>query len=534
MHHVFFSRLHLQSADRTRSIGQYQVSMQRISTLAANAFIFLSKLLFSLSISKAFDQRVWTSANKRFIKLQGLNALFSAITNPFAFISFEMAVKAKIATFMAAVAWLLPLALIPIPGALTVQPRNFSSIQDTNVPSVNLLEDPTNVAIALYNPLRFYNSPSTTIQALASKVLISNSISTWESPCGRSSSCSYNQTFFAPSFQCTSPNNLPLRGPESLLRWSASVEEGNDRDVLSVRWVSDFHNSTISATNCTSYNSTYDVSVRFRGGNPDIVVNSIEPGETFGTGTPENWTSPRASDGSSVLGGNPFGMWVGFFGTYLKSDSRFIQLGHAYLSAIRAAVTTILTGAVFVERQRGLSITNSTLVMLSPTLPVNLDEGGDTLSFRPDTHTIIENILTNTSISLLSLNLWNNTVPMLTESALNVFVYQPSVLWAGYGVCIGLTCAMILIGAYSGWMNGGSKDIKFSTIVKASRNQVLDRYTELTARDDRYTNRNFLNLKLRYGLIDVDVDEDVTKRRMAFGIETQLKTEDRAGPSYNC
>ncbi|KAL0575632.1 hypothetical protein V5O48_006357 [Marasmius crinis-equi] len=495
-HHAYFSSLHLHPAEDTNT--------QRRASLGATAFIFLVKMFFTLSIVKAFDQRVWVSVQQRFMKLKGLDALFSAPHNPFAFLSFDMMSNAKVATLMVAVVWLLPFAVVPLPGALTIQPRNDFTSANVLVPHINLLNDPADGALAIYDQSLIYQRPSPSMQTLATRALVSNSVPSWPNPCPDSSlSCSYRQRFFAPSFNCSAPQNTTVATPD-LTRWSSVVGTGPQSDVLNVTWVSNPNGTLVSTTSCTSYNSTYEVRVRFRGGRtsgsgPEVELDRIRQQDTFGTANPANWTGFSSSNPS---GGNPS--------------------GQAFLAAIKDAVATSLAGNIFVDPNVGVVVPDSTLVMLSPSLPV-FNGTGNNLFFRPDANTLIQDILTNTTLSLLSMNLWNTNVQARVESSRNVFVYDSSVLWIGYGISLALTLIMVAIGVYSAWINGGSRDTNFSTVVRTSRNRVLDRYMELREHgmSQKAFERDFLELRLRYGLLAPDQAEGNPTKK-AFGIETQM------------
>ncbi|KAK1230405.1 hypothetical protein PQX77_006504 [Marasmius sp. AFHP31] len=491
-HHVYLTTLHLRPLPQPKS--------QRLVSLGNTAFIFTSKLFFSLAIAKAYEQRVWFTANRKFIKVKGLDALFGVLNpgNPFAFFSLEMVKNAKVATAMAAVVWLLPIAVVPIPGALTVQLRPASSVRDVVVPHVNLLDDPPaggGAEIVLYDVLsQLYQGPSTSIQNLATRSLFSTSgVSPWPNPCP-TSSCSYNQTFFAPSFDCSPPENITnLFNGLPLARWSASVETGLEADALNVTWVSSLNPITVLSTNCTSVNSTYDVTISFDGGErslasgpgPGVVVNRIVLGELFGTADPRNWSVPS---GSGSIGGNPF--------------------GHAFLASIKDAVTSTLSGSIFIDSDVGVVVPDSTLVLLSPAFTLG-NGSGRNLTFPPNTNTLIQDLLTNTTLNLLSQNLWTTSTSALIEDSQLVYIYNPLVLWIGYAVSIGLTLITVGIGLYSAWRNGPGtgRDTQFSTVTRSVMgNPVLDRYMELRTQElsEGAFRRELLELKLRYGRIGMD------------------------------
>ncbi|KAJ7455650.1 hypothetical protein B0H11DRAFT_1617699, partial [Mycena galericulata] len=104
-HHVYFVSLHLTQSDGTVRIGGQSVSRQKIINFVATVFIFLVKLCLSQSISKAFDQRLWYTVRRRAFRLSGLDALFSALGDPTAFLNLEMVWRAKMAAGLAFIAW---------------------------------------------------------------------------------------------------------------------------------------------------------------------------------------------------------------------------------------------------------------------------------------------------------------------------------------------------------------------------------------------------------------------------------------------
>ena len=435
--------------------------------------------------------------------------------------------------------------------------------------------------------LEVYQGPTASIQNLAARTLLSGSIPPWSNPCPGSTLCSYNQTFFAPSFNCSQPQNVTdLFNGIPLARWSASVETGLERDFLSVTWVSNLNETaTVLSTNCTSYNSTYDVTISFReeqsrGTIPDIVVNRITLEKSFGTADPRNWSMP-VDAGNSSVGGNPFGTFnpnqtIPYPKTRLKT-TQLLSLGQAFLSSIKDAVTTTFSGNILFDPDVGLLVPDSALVMFSPAQAAtsNGSESRRSLFFNPDIDRIIQDTLTNTTLSLLSLHLWTTTVPTTALTGIEgpgngegagagasdsqprtqaLFIYDPLVLWIGYSICIGLTLIIVIIGLYSASKNGGSRDTRFSTVVRSvTGNRVLDKYMELRERDlalvsasslgsEDALRKEFLELKLRYGRVGmggpnnqqlgVQVEDDrlgpgLRRSRMVFGIETQLGKEDR-------
>ncbi|KAJ7112052.1 hypothetical protein C8R43DRAFT_153734 [Mycena crocata] len=428
-HHVYFTSLHLTPSDGVRQIAGHSVSDQALANFIATLFIFLVKLCLSQSVAKAFDQRLWYTVRRSSMKLTGLDALFSVLGDPIAFLDFEMVWHAKVAAGLAFIAWTGTFAVIPIPGSLTVQSIQTQSTEDVSVPTVNLAKDFTAGPLYTRSPIGAYNNPAPITQNVANRALIEMGVATWPSPCG---DCSYNLTFFAPSFSCSTPTSAAIQA--RIPSWNAQLFPGAVTDILDVEYISDFQGNILSKTNCTSFNSTYSISVDFHANQQRVQVLDITAGPQFGTE-----------------------------GTIIIDDPTFVPA----LAAVKDAVSNALLGSVFQNLQQGLDVTNGTLVLLSafanntfPTNPV----------FRTDTPQLIESLLTNTTLSLISRSLWTTSTRASIVRTHSVFVYRPRVLWAGYAAAVGVALLGVAIGLHALWRNGGGGGKAFSLIMATTRN----------------------------------------------------------------
>ncbi|KAJ7697191.1 hypothetical protein B0H17DRAFT_1052341 [Mycena rosella] len=457
-HHIYYTALHLTPSDGTTSIGGHIVSHQAITTFVGTVFIFLVRLCLSQSISKAFDQRLWYSVRRTAMKLGGLDALFSVLGDPVAFLNFEMVWRAKVAAGLAFIAWTGAFGVIPVPGSLTVQSIQTHSTEDMTVATVNLAKEPESGLLYTFSPIRSYNGPAPIVQTVASKALLESNIATWPNPCG--SDCSYNLTFFAPSFSCSEPSGSSIQGRVNI--WSVlPIIEGTTADILNVQYISDFQGNILSETNCTSFNSTYTVAIQFQDNQQSVDVLDIALGSSFGTNL-----------------------------TLIIDDPTF----RPALAALKDAVSNSLIGGVFQNVETGLSITGSTLALYSAlannTIPSNP-------VFLPDTPALIEQLLTNASISMISRNLWNTTASARIVRTVQVYVYAPRVLWAGYGAAIGVTLLAMTVGMHAVWRNGGGGGKAFSLIMATTRNPGLDAVTDRALHEREYR-ETYMNLRFRY------------------------------------
>lgn len=157
-------------------------------------------------------------------------------------------------------------------------------------------------------------------------------------------------------------------------------------------------------------------------------------------------------------------------------------------------MTTTLTGVVFQNRQTGLTVTGTTLVLYSV---LANDTFSTNFGMRTDTPQLIEQLLTNTTINLIARNLWTTTVSADIVRNPNVFVYQPHVLWAGYATAIGVTLLSIVVGLHALWCNGGGGGKAFSLIMATTRNPALDDVT-IRALHQKDYRAIYGNLRFRY------------------------------------
>jgi hypothetical protein len=170
-------------------------------------------------------------------------------------------------------------------------------------------------------------------------------------------------------------------------------------------------------------------------------------------------------------------------------------------------VSTSLVGSVFQDQQIGSTITGGTLALYSalannsiPSNPV----------FRSNTPQLIEELLTNATISMISRSLWSTTTSVDTVRDVNVFVYDPHVLWAGYGAAMGVTLLGMLVGLHALWANGGGGGKAFSLIMATTRNPALDTVTQRALHQREYR-ATYMNLRFRYTQL-----QDREGERLAF------------------
>jgi|SRR5271163_222859 len=78
---------------------------------------FKASLVAAVAI--AFWQRFWYSARRTALQIQSLDAMFGVLVNPLKFFNADLILRTKVLFIMAVIAWILPIAAIFSPGAMT-------------------------------------------------------------------------------------------------------------------------------------------------------------------------------------------------------------------------------------------------------------------------------------------------------------------------------------------------------------------------------------------------------------------------------
>jgi hypothetical protein len=85
---------------------------------------------------------MWLSVREKPISVRGLDALFSVVEDPSWFVMApEMFMKARVASIMALATWLIPIASVLSPGALTTQLVNRKYAEQCEVRTINFTQE---------------------------------------------------------------------------------------------------------------------------------------------------------------------------------------------------------------------------------------------------------------------------------------------------------------------------------------------------------------------------------------------------------
>ncbi|KAF8243701.1 hypothetical protein K440DRAFT_611828 [Wilcoxina mikolae CBS 423.85] len=550
-HHLFYSHLHGRPAEN-------QLMMSRIGV----AFAFFTKASLVGSVVLAYRQRVWRTLRRKPVSLNGLDALFQVVESPvWFFMGSEMFVKARVASLMALATWLIPLASVLAPGALTAQMRevDYPAPGECVVASLNFSKETATDWRARKNHLGYhlafwnttppppqkaevdwYDQPSyntkrlTTLSYMGKRILAEE-----KSPCG-GFNCSYTTEFFAPWYNCTPtpfsntpfdissfiPNSPPLPiGTNYLYRAMLHPNE----TLYTRPYSADFNSSTY-----TNQGTFYSI--------PPVYL-AVSDNTTL-----PSTTSPR---------------W------------RTVLTPTAYTCHHQKAlyhVTSSWSNSVVTRTSRILS-SSSLPVPVSPrdlipyrefaayyslySIMRDLMLGDMTLdndTMTPVTHTLLSTTRLFTSVTALPVKEFakrfeefyqdmvlgfmsdpdfvvatNTTVPCSLKRWENRYRYEPRGLWVGYSIVIFIAAAAMVVGAGSLFENGYCSDTTFSKVLVTTRNPTLDKivlqYPGASLGGEPMP-KELMDLKLQFGVIKGErwgEGGGEVVRYTAFGVEGEVE-----------
>jgi hypothetical protein len=105
-HHCYYRSLAGTKVIPTASIvSAWDTDRQEWKIRFGTAFAFLAKTCLATAIAVAYTQHIWASCKRKAYSISGLDALFSATSDVFAFASLELTLRAKVGALLAALVW---------------------------------------------------------------------------------------------------------------------------------------------------------------------------------------------------------------------------------------------------------------------------------------------------------------------------------------------------------------------------------------------------------------------------------------------
>jgi hypothetical protein len=203
-HHLFYQHLD----------GKAVKGSQRWTNRFATAVAFAFKTSLTVSVSLAFQEALWAAVRQRFFKIGSLDKMFTVQSNPLSFFCWEGIVHGFMPLILAGIAWIVPIAVIFTPGALSVVSSSTLSYQPCSSPtSIDAGDGMMWVDACTTNNLpeatcagegtSTYGGIGFPLQKLAVQVVTGGIVNTMvTSPLPDTSNYSYAITFNGPALKC--------------------------------------------------------------------------------------------------------------------------------------------------------------------------------------------------------------------------------------------------------------------------------------------------------------------------------------------
>jgi len=176
-----------------------QQALRAGTTLAVCAQV---SLVFS--IQKAYKQWLWRELKSHIVTFRGIDAACAASIDPSSFANIEMWRKAKRASMLALISWLIPISTFITPATLNVREVMLETIRSIKVPTLNIAQAGQYASYAF----AVADSQSTSEKFLGPRTIISRwtvaTASTDEIPNlpQPATNATYTQTYYAPYVHC--------------------------------------------------------------------------------------------------------------------------------------------------------------------------------------------------------------------------------------------------------------------------------------------------------------------------------------------
>lgn len=521
-HHCFNQSLH------HKPVETFSQTWSRVLGQAAG---FGLKSSCTLAIALACQQVLWYTMQRQAIRISTIDDMFTLLSNPLSFTPSAIR-RASVLASLAAISWIIPVAAILSAGTLTVSLYRTEAVSTCIVPTF-----PAN-ASRMYSILQHTDGrvmgPNTIVKSIGSQVFTSGETRVYDSPCGQN--CTYRQVFFGPALQCSSVGNYMNSTNDWDMRTFrfydaesqvARVVGGGGADgaiyqqlqnetqppysmSLSMRYrntsvainIFQAYTGILGFVNCTAYNATYDVSV--------IVTNGkvrFEP----------------------IITPNAPLFWVYIDSTMVnhqKSSGFSMQANYQSLvnTVFNQLIGDIIGGPTTQNIQTGSLVVQTSLA----TVEDSRSSSGDWLVTR-DLVTGVPELLSNLTLSMISLNSTNETVTCTTSTEYQAYEYDPLLLLLPYSLA--LLAAVVSTGVASwtfkkiGFRTGGA----FSQVLVTTRNITLDEMAEGNSLSS-VCNDSLRQQKLVFGTLISQHAEDGQQvgemgyvQHAAFGPATEIK-----------
>ncbi|QDS72737.1 hypothetical protein FKW77_003922 [Venturia effusa] len=229
-HHFFYQSLH-----HTPTGGA--VFEQQINTGIGTAFAFIVRMFLVIAIGTAYWQLFWHQVKARPTPVAQLDTMSSILGSVLEFFSIRTMVRFPLMAFMAAIIWLIPLAVIFPPASLTVElsPTPLITMRNLSigVPDFNknqfaqLLSNGNNAG-----SWTIFGGARAKVMQIANSVASRGQVLDFPAP---SPNSSYQIAFMGPALQCNAVEGAPratlLQNTTKALNCSLEARHRKDKDA---------------------------------------------------------------------------------------------------------------------------------------------------------------------------------------------------------------------------------------------------------------------------------------------------------------
>lgn len=534
-HHLVY--LHYDG--RTYS-GTLQTSLIRFGTACA----FVVKTVLAQAIGLAYKQHMWRDMRQRPFQLSSLDALFSILQSPRQILTLEVIRYARISVIVAVVASCLSISGIITPGTLTVTQRGLDTVGVTLASTWPSAAPPTNMYV--FDQLGDLIGPGLRVSKVATEALVTGQpVLPQVSPCGEN--CTFGISFFAPSLNCSilfenvtvmafignerdPPTGTPItadswpipvlpEGPAATFFAEPLFDDLTNISSLNIFWTpgatwvpgdvdAGFGFGPANAIKCDVHNASYHVDFIYAFGSVSVVPSVTLLAPILYDFTSDNIINANAT--AKVISANfeppppllaqfmdqPISFFTGF--TTIRGFMNFFS-GSIVDQTISSDNPDMITSKTLVHNSKAAD-SNGFLMYNTSAQAVEA----------------FQDMMTNHTISMLTLSEETQDVPSTAFTTQNVFVYDVRSLWIAYGVTLGCAVMCLLVGVHAARSNGVAADDSFSGIIRA-RNPTLDEELPALA-PGRGPQGDSKRMRLQYGLL-----KDSAPLSLAFGFPNEVK-----------
>ncbi|KAH8800282.1 hypothetical protein F5884DRAFT_548026 [Xylogone sp. PMI_703] len=438
---------------------------------------FAVKALLTTATAVAYIQVLMMSVRRRPTTVGSLDAMYGILDDPWDFLHVQTWITHPLLIVMSGITWLLPLASIVSPSALSPTSTLQGRSEMVQVPQLDFASF-NKYANTEANDEETFQSAGILVSRVARASATQGEILSISAPFPNSS---YALDFYGPGLSCQNVSS----SEEQAWLFNHTASSGGNAPFIYISWaganfndssstapldyesddsskiyvvLQDFANSTFEVTQCALMNVSYSVDFEFQSNIQTLTIN-----KEFMNGVPTNESTVNMTAEEVAY-------------QSLMYISNQLLLGSIEESPIG--------GLVFSD---GISVQLTDLGIMSPLCESLASEpsGEGNYQYFGDCQdssfpAAIEELFQNMTISLLSNQNFqlNSSAAKFTQTEVLesqlVYRYNKLDLWAPYGTAIACTIVCVILGGYALLESGLSYSNSFSAIVLATRDKSFD------------------------------------------------------------